>query len=243
MDTYADGRSVSARRRGKAALLAGLLARLRPEGEFRLADLGCADGAIPVALLASPLGARITEAVGLTLLDYNALPEKPAFEHPRFRRLVADLSRPLAETCPALAAASFQVVTATALLHYLEEPAAAFANAAYLLKPGGHLVATVPAPWVLCLRAHHPARPNTRIRHVLPLSAWRRMAEGLGWELVQAFRAQLTGAVFAPVRLAEALLERLGVLRLVGTNLVLVLRRPAAAEEGPGVGASPSRKK
>ena len=239
MDTYADGRTVSQRRCGKAALVARWIARLYPEKKIRLADLGCADGAIPVALLASPAGGRITEAVGVTLLDYNDLVEKPAFEHPRFRRLVEDLERPLAGslagTLPELAPGSFDLVTATSFLHYLADPRAGLDNAWHLLAPGGYLVATVPAPLLLRLRARRRRRPNTRIRHALSLAEWWRMAAGRGWELVHAGRAQLTGLAFPPVRALESLLERTGLLRLVGTNLVLVLRKPEGACRARGV--------
>lgn len=226
MDAYADGRTVSPRRRAKARLLARLIERLCPEGAIRLADLGCADGAIPVALLASPLGSRVTEAVGVTLLDYNDLPEKPAFGNPRFRRLVADLALPLAETCPELAPASYDLVTATSLLQYMEAPALALENAMHLLRPGGHLVATVPARWIVRARARRPWRRNTRILHVQSLRAWREAVRASGFEMMRAFRAQLGGFAFAPLRALEELLERAGALRLVGTNLVIIARKP-----------------
>ena len=54
IDRYADGISISRRRRRKAKVLQRALARLFPTGTgLEIVDLGCADGAIPLLLLQS----------------------------------------------------------------------------------------------------------------------------------------------------------------------------------------------
>jgi SAM-dependent methyltransferase len=183
IDRYADGQSISTRRRQKARILGQVIAELYPgRMELELVDFGCADGAIPVLLLNSPEGGAIRRITGITLLDYNDLPDKPAYAHPRFTRLVADLEGPLDGLT--LPWGRCDVVTATAFLHYCADQAAPFRHAVRLLKPGGHLLASLPAPWVLRLRQVGVPMilpRNSHIRIIQSISAWRRLAEEQGF--------------------------------------------------------------
>ena len=202
IDRYADGSHISARRRRKAAVLAQVIAGLcSGRGELEMVDFGCADGAIPVLLLASPVGEALRRITGITLLDYNDLPQKPAFAHPRFRRLVADLEGPLDDLD--LPWGQCDLVTATAFLHYCAQPEVPLRHAARLLAPGGYLLCGLPAPWVLLLRrAGVPGllAKNRRIRTINSPAAWRRLAEAHGFTEVSCHAIQWFGlAAAAPL--------------------------------------------
>lgn len=183
IDRYADGNHISAARRQKAEILGERLAALFPRGrDLEVVDFGCADGAVPVLLLRSPAGDMIRRLTGITLLDYNDLPEKPAHAHPRFRRLIADLASPL--DSPRLPWGQCDAVLATAFFHYFAQPEVPFAHAYRLLKPGGYLLAGLPARWVLRVRKHGlPGLlpPNTRIRQIQSLAAWQSVASAVGF--------------------------------------------------------------
>lgn len=225
LDRYADGTHISPRRRQKAAVLADVLAGLLPgRNELTLVDFGCADGAIPVLMLESPFGATVERYIGLTKLDYNDLAEKPAFAHLRFTRIIADLAKPLDD--PALPWGACDAVTATAFLHYFAEPTAPLALAARLLKPGGWLVAGMPACWVLGLRRRGVpgvlAR-NNYIRTVQSLDAWRAATAAQGLHEEARFAIQWLG-VGATGELEHWLAGR----RLpawCGTNALVIYRK------------------
>lgn len=199
VDGYADGVRVSPRRQQKAALLAEALAALFPGADpTEIADLGCADGAIPVQLLLSPFGARLRHITGITLLDYNDLPEKPAHAHPRFTRVIGDLAGPLDGVD--LPWGQCDAVTATAFFHYFDDPTVPLAHAARLLRPGGYLLAGMPAPWVLRLRARGVPGllpRNRRIRCVQSLDAWAAMAATCGFTEVSRRAVQWCGTAWS----------------------------------------------
>jgi SAM-dependent methyltransferase len=194
-DRYADGRTISPRRLQKAEILAGALDRLLPAREgVEIVDFGCADGAVPVSLLRRTAEARVRRITGITLLDYNDLAEKPAHTHPRFRRLVGDLSGEL--TGLDLPWGACDMVTATAFLHYLPDPAVAFRHAHRLLVPGGYLLAGHPARALLALRAcgiPGLLPRNRRIRHLHTLAAWREIAGACGFTEVSRQAVQWAG--------------------------------------------------
>jgi len=202
IDRYADGRNISARRQQKARILGQAIAELYPDqAELELVDFGCADGAIPVLLLNGAGGANIRQITGITLLDYNDLPDKPTHAHPRFTRLVANLEGSLDSL--ELPWGRCDVVTATAFLHYCADPTAPFRHAARLLKSGGFLLASLPAPWVLRLRrAGVPIMlpRNSHIRVIQSIAAWRRLAEEHGFIELRCQAIQWLGAaVTAPI--------------------------------------------
>ncbi len=225
LDHYADGTHISARRRQKAAVLGDVLAKLYPErSDLTLVDFGCADGAIPVLMLESAFGATIERYIGLTKLDYNDLAEKPAFAHPRFSRIIADLAEPLDD--PALPWGACDAVTATAFFHYFAQPAAPLALAARLLKPGGCLLAGMPAPWVLALRRRGVPGllpRNNYIRTVQSLDAWRDAAAAHGFRedarcAIQWLAIGATGAL-------ERWLARRCLPAWCGTNALVIYRK------------------
>ncbi len=195
LDRYADGFHISARRKQKAEILAETLAALLPDADaLELVDFGCADGAVPVLMLHGPLGARIRRATGITLLDYNDLPDKPAHQHQRFLRTIGDLEGSLEHLT--LPWGACDAVTATAFFHYCDQPDIPFAHAAKLLKPGGYLLAGMPAPWVLKLRSRGipgVLPRNGRIRTIVPLDLYRRLAAAFGLVEVSRQAVQWAG--------------------------------------------------
>lgn len=225
LDRYADGIHISPRRRAKAALLADALATLFPDqSHLSLVDFGCADGVIPVLMLESPFGEAIEHYIGLTKLDYNDLPEKSAFAHPRFERHIADLAEPLDD--PTLPWGACDAVTATAFFHYFADPAVPFALAERLLKSGGYLLAGMPAPWVLSLRRQGiPGLlpKNNYIRTVQSLDAWKKLAESCGLTEVSRHAVQWL-AIGATIGIEH----RLAKMRLpawCGTNALVIYQR------------------
>lgn len=226
IDNYADGRHVSSRRVQKAELLGETLARLFPgRGGLTLVDFGCADGAVPVEMLRAPGGTMIERCIGITLLDYNDLQDKPAHVHPRFARRIHDLQYPLDDST--LPWGATDAVLATAFFHYCEQPQIPFGHAYRLLKPGGYLLAGLPARWVLWLRRHGCPLllpRNTRIRHLLTLSAWRGIAENTGFREVSHAAVQWLG--IAHTRPLESWLRRSGLLPWLGSNYLAVYRKP-----------------
>lgn len=225
VDSYADGRTVTPRRRQKAEVIADVIVnRFANRGGLRMVDFGCADGAVPCLVLESPAGGLIRDAIGLTLLDYNDLPGKPAFAHPRFRRVIADVEGSL-EHLP-LSWGKCDLVTATAFLHYLGRPGVAFAHAARLLRPGGLLVVSLPAPWMLWLRRRGVPgllAPNNRIRFIERIDWWTKLASQSGFEEIERRAIQWLGLdCVAPL---ERLLRRTGILGTSGSNLLAVYQK------------------
>jgi SAM-dependent methyltransferase len=226
-DNYADGSRVSARRAQKAEILAEALAALLPgRTGLEIVDFGCADGAVPVRLLASPFGAALARITGITLLNYNDLTDKPAHAHPRFTRVIGDLEGDLAGL--PLPWGACDAVLATAFFHYLHDPAVAFRHAARLLTPGGWLLAGMPARWVLALRRH--GLPlllprNNYIRQLLPLDGWRAIAEDCGFTEISRQAVQWLG--LAATASLERCFRRRRWLAGWGSNWLVVYRRNA----------------
>jgi len=225
LDRYADGRTVSPRRRQKVRILADAIAsQFAGYTDLRAVDFGCADGAVPVLVLRSGTGQLIREFLGITLLDYNDLPDKPAFEHPRFTRMIGDLEGSLEDLD--LPWSECDLVVATAFFHYLERPELAFDHAARLLRPGGALIAGMPHPLVLRVRRRGLGlwlAPNRRIRQIKHLEWWRALAWNCGFVEVDRRAVQWLG--ISQTAGTEQLLRRIGVLGTFGSNVLVVYRR------------------
>jgi SAM-dependent methyltransferase len=195
---YADGRHLAHRRYQKYRILHGLLQQLElpGPGHGRFVDFGCADGAIPVTLLESDLGSRIGEYTGITLLDYNDLGCETSFNHPRFRRVTADLQVPISNILGDEFQGQTGVVTAMAFFHYLENVKGALDNAKWLLRENGMLIASIPARWVLRFRLNPVltlGRPITAIRQVRSRESWEDLFIDNGWDIEKQFTTQCTG--------------------------------------------------
>lgn len=118
--------------------IAGAMLAALPADARRLLDIGCGTGAL--LELVAP---RVAGAVGvdasrdMLALARTRLAER-GLSHVAVRQ--ADMYRlPLADAC-------FDVVTLQMVLHYAEDPAAALAEAARTLVPGGRLVIADLAP-------------------------------------------------------------------------------------------------
>lgn len=232
VDRYADGRTISARRSDKARVIEEALRALLPEmREGVIVDFGSADGAVPVQLLNLVADGRIGRIIGITLLDYNDLAEKPAHGHPRYTRLVGDLSGPLDGLD--LPWGRCDAVTATGFFHYLAAPEVAFGHAYRLLRPGGYLLAGMPARWVLRLRRRGCGPwlpPNNYIRTVVSLGEWARLAASCGFVEVSCRAVQWLGQGWSvPV---ERCLRRVPVIDRWGTHYLAVYRKPLTGASG-----------
>jgi SAM-dependent methyltransferase len=238
---------VTPRRAQKAEILVETVQRLFPERTtLEMVDFGCADGAVPVMLLRSSLGPSIARIVGITLLDYNDLAEKRTHLHPRFCRVVADLEKDMRQV--ELPWGKCDVVLATGFFHYLAHPELALAHAKRLLRPGGYLLAGMPARWVLALRRHGVPGvlpQNERIRQVESLDCWKSRVESAGFheadrQAVQWFGWGITARLERWVRHHRLLAGS-------GSNYLVVYRadtragavdlreRPSASCTRPGV--------
>jgi len=225
LDRYADGMTISPRRAQKAEILGEALSRLLAGRErLTLVDFGCADGAVPVLLLRSAFGTAVARMVGITLLNYNDLPEKPAHTHPRFTRVIGDLVSELSE--PDLPWGGCDAVLATAFFHYLDQPEIAFRHAARLLKPGGYLLAGMPARWVLALRQRGMGRllpPNHYIRQLRDLDAWAVLAVEAGFTEIDRQAIQWLGMAWSAG--LERILRHCRLLGGLGSNMLVTYRR------------------
>ncbi len=194
IDRYADGVTISPRRRQKAAIIADIIDKLSYDNPLQIVDFGCADGAIPYLLLNSEIAKSIFRITGITLLNYNDLPNKPAFYHPRFTRMISDIEGDLANIT--LPWGQCDIVTATAFFHYLKNPVKAFQHAANLLKPDGYLIITIPVRWVLAVKkTGFPGLmpSNNFIRQIISLDDWGVIAESAGFEEIERSAIQWAG--------------------------------------------------
>ncbi len=196
IDRYADGITVSPIRLQKAEILAETITGLYPDNsKLLITDFGCADGAIPVKLLNSSIGDRISFITGITLLNYNDIPDKSGHIHPRFNRVIANLDKQIEDV--ELPWGQCDIVIATAFFHYLKNPEIAFSTAARLLKPtGGYLIAGMPSPWVLALRKRGVTGimpPNNYIHTILSLDNWKLIAETAGLHEIKRQAVQWLG--------------------------------------------------
>jgi SAM-dependent methyltransferase len=194
IDRYADGIHITPRRRQKAAILTDTITKIMPDNALEIVDFGCADGAIPVLLLNSSLASNISQITGITLLNYNDLPHKPAFTHLKFMRVIADLESNLAGI--PLPWGQCDIVTATSFFHYMFNPLIAFQHAAALLKPDGYLIITIPVRWLLLIRKiGFPGLlpKNNLIHQINSLDIWSSYAESCGLVEIERTATQWFG--------------------------------------------------
>jgi ArsR family transcriptional regulator len=130
-----------------------LLDLLPPAAIGRMLDIGTGTGAL-LELLAPRISSGIgVDASRAMLALARARLGRPELEHCSVRQ--ADMYRlPLQD-------GSFDLVVLQMVLHYAEDPAAALAEAARVLRPGGRLV-------VVDLAPHADPEPMTRLAHRWP---------------------------------------------------------------------------
>ncbi len=160
-----------------AAVEAALLALL-PQQMGRLLDVGTGTGQL-LELLAP----RITSGTGVDasramLALARARLSRPGLTHCAVR--LGDMYRlPMQD-------ASFDHVVMQMVLHYAEDPAAALAEAARVLRPGGSLV-------IVDLAVHDNADCMTRLAHRWPGFSDARIAELLGPDLIAGPASHVDG--------------------------------------------------
>ena len=107
-------------------------------------------------------------------------------------------------------AGSFDAITMLAVLEHLpeasQEPLAAAAHR--LLKPGGRIIITVPAP---------------AVDHILTVLKTLRVIDGMALEEHHGYNVETTGRIFAPPRFALEVRRRFQ----LGLNNLFVFRREA----------------
>jgi SAM-dependent methyltransferase len=181
--------------RGRQAIVRRILARYAPAGA-RILDVGCGTGATTLALR------RFGSVVGLDL-------GRRALEVARARGLA--VAQASAVRLPA-AEGAFDLVLALDVLEHLDDDVAAACEMRRALRPGGHLVATVPA-YPFLWSAHDEALAHRR-RYLR-----RQLVETLeraGFEI--ALCSYVMGSIL-PAAIAVRLYERW-------------VRRPARRESG-----------
>jgi len=182
--------------RGRLAIVRRVLGRYAPPGA-RLLDVGCGTGATTRALAAAG------GAVGMDVGDH-------ALRHARGLGLA--VVRASAARLP-VRPGTFDVAIALDVLEHLDDDVGAAREILGALRPGGLLVATVPA-YPFLWSAHDEALGHRRRYRRAPL---RRVLEGAGFECVLC--CYVMGSIL-PAAMAVRLWER------------WVRRGPAARESG-----------
>jgi len=172
--------------RGRRRILAGLIGDLSLPARAKILEVGCGTGG-NLAMLA-----RFGEVAGLE-------PDADSRAYAGEKTGVCVKGGSLPDALP-FAGASFDLVCAFDVIEHVEADGPALTALAALLKPGGRLVATVPAyPWMWSRHdeLHHHKR---RYR----LGGFRRLAEAAGLRVERAsyFNTLLFGPI-AGVRLAK----------------------------------------
>lgn len=221
----------------EVVILRELASRLPPGAAGRVLDVGCGGGALfgPLARYGAVEGIEPDAALAAMADTTHGRVHAVPFDE-RFRP-----------------AAPFGLVVMLDVLEHLDDPAGALRHAASLLRPGGLLVATVPAfnaLWTThdVLNAHRTRYTRTTLRQVAAGSGLRLLHDRylFHWMvpaklLVRAFEAvrrpapALPTVPPGPLNRALFLLSRaderlLGPLRLpFGSSVLAVFERPADA--------------
>jgi SAM-dependent methyltransferase len=185
---------------GRRRLALSLLDRaLKPGEDKRILDLGCGTGAVLSEL------ARRGRALGL---DTSPLALSYCHKRGLDRLVLGD-----AADIP-LASGTLDAVVALDILEHVDDDAAAFAECARALRPGGHLVLSVPAfRW---LWGPHDVALMHRRRYTL-----------------RQVRARLEGAGLVPLRISHSVFFLFGA--VVAVRLVDKLRTGPAKVSLPAV--------
>jgi len=158
----------------------------------RLLDIGCHEG----ELIERVLG-RVAAATGV---DPVAVPR----ELPRLRILRGVFPGELDFT-----PASFDCITALAVLEHVPDPAGFARACAAMLAPGGRVVVTV---------------PHATVDRILDVLIARRLVDGMAYEEHHGFEAASTKALFEDVGLGLVLCHRFQ----LGLNCLYVFAKPAS---------------
>lgn len=121
--------------------------------------------------------------------------------------------------------ASFDTVSAAAVIEHVRDPAKAVAEAARVLRPGGIFVMTSPSPFWEALATRLGHLKNDQHNEVMDLARLRRLAEDAGLEVVEAEKFMLSPVGMPLEFQTERVLRALG-LRCLMANQLIAARRP-----------------
>jgi ubiquinone/menaquinone biosynthesis C-methylase UbiE len=218
------GMDYARRRQGKGGFSYRLARRTRevlktlrghgPRPLARVLDLGAADGRMLEAMRRDIGGAA---CVGL---EYSPdLAAHALASHPKLLVVRADMQRiPFGDE-------SFDAVTAAAVIEHVPDPAAAMAEIRRVLRPGGLLALTAPAPFWESAASLLGEFGEEDHHHVMNLKQLAALARTAGLEVLEA-RKFMFSPVGAPGELGvERALRGLG-LGCLMMNQLLAARRP-----------------
>jgi SAM-dependent methyltransferase len=176
-----------------------------PTGIEKLLDLGSADG-----LLAAGISAMVPDIGQIYALDMD----EKLLNYNQFSAVQADVCK------VPFHGDTFDVVTAAALIEHLPDPSSFLQECHRVLKPGGALLLTCPAPFFERVATYigylkdagHVARYN--------LNDLRRLCEGVGFSVRLAKKFMITPAYFPGHTRAESIVRRIGLSFLMLNQII-----------------------
>jgi ubiquinone/menaquinone biosynthesis C-methylase UbiE len=202
-----------------AERLPSLLARTFPSGPLALADLGCGDGPLFVALERAGL---IDEALPVYAVDLEAARLVHVSDRfPWIRTVVAS-----AERVPEIADGSLDAVVSTMVMEHVPDEGAYLAEIRRILRPGGRAYVTTvfkkPWAWYFRKRNGESVLDTSHLREYTDLPAFRRLVEASRLRIVALECKQLWFPLLDPLlfRVGGRLRARPAALRALRTAKV-----------------------